>query len=61
MAKENKSETTKPQKCHTVICEPGSNKDTMWRSRVQAARATFSQILELDPKASNDHVGHPRE
>ena len=29
MAKENKSEQTKTRKCHTAICEPGSNKGTM--------------------------------
>ena len=28
VAKKNESETTKTQKCHTVICEPESNKGT---------------------------------
>ena len=66
MATENKSETTRPQKCHTELCEPGSNKSTMRKPRlppamqeprdhrVSAARATCAQIHGYDPKASDD-------
>ena len=52
MANETKSEPATTQKCHTAICEPGSNKGTMRNRdspsqqprdhRVQAARAIFS-------------------
>ena len=59
------TKTERPQLCHTEICEPGINKSTMRkprlppgasRSQSAAARATFSQIVRNDPKASDDTV-----
>ena len=58
------TKTERPQQCHTEICEPGINKSTMRkprhlparRSQSAAARATFSQIVRNDPKASDDTV-----
>ena len=54
----------KSRKCHTAICEPGSNKSTMRKPRlppeeprdhrVVAARATFSQITSTQSKSQQD-------
>ena len=54
MAKENKSETTKPQKCHTVICEPGSNKGTMRKPRLPPARSL--EITECNSLKTGRHT-----
>ena len=53
MAKENKSGTTKPQKCHTVICEPWSNKGTMRKPRLPPARSL--EITECKPHGQHSH------
>jgi len=64
MAKEKKTEQTTPQKYHTAIVRQEATKVNAETKtppsqeprdhRVQAARATFSQILGHCPKASND-------
>ena len=53
MAKEEKSEQTTPQKCHTVICEPGSNKGTMRKPRLPPARSL--EITECKPHGQHSH------
>ena len=47
MANENKSEPATTQKCHTAICEPGSNKGTM---RNRDSPASSLEITECKPR-----------
>ena len=53
MAKENKSRTTKPQKCHTIIWEPWSNEGTMRKPRLPPARSL--EITECKPHRQHSH------
>ena len=43
----------KPRKCHTAICEPGSNKSTVRKPRLPPARSL--EITECEPRGQHSH------
>ena len=43
----------KQRKCHTAICEPGSNKSTMRKPRLPPARSL--EITECEPREQHSH------
>ena len=43
----------KQRKCHTAICEPGSNKSTMRKPRLPPARSL--EITECEPRGQHSH------